>query len=123
MRAIRCYRVAWAAALLALACDASTLEFFRAISEGQGQTREGLVDPVAGVLGIIAKMKNRQARFRREQERLCESTLGAVQLWRQGAETPGYWSSGRYEPINILKTVRQVRERKLLSRVASVAAE
>ena len=112
-----------AAALLALACDPSTLEFFRAISEGQGQTRDGLVDPVTGVLGIIAKMRNKQARIRREQERLCESTLGAVQLWRQGAETPGYWSSGRYEPVNILKTVRQVRERKLLSRAASAAAE
>ncbi|MHB1530469.1 MAG: hypothetical protein ACYCXT_13825 [Acidiferrobacteraceae bacterium] len=112
-----------AAALLSLACDPSTIEFFRALSEGRGQARGGLDDPVAGVLGIIAKMKNRQARFKREQERLCESTLGAVQIWRQGTEMPGYWSSGRYEPVNILKTVRQARERKLLQRTTSAAAE
>ncbi len=108
-----------AAALLSLACDPSTIEFFRAISDGRGEVRDGLSDPVAGVLGIIARMKNRQARFRREQERLCESALGAVQIWRQGVETPGYWSNGRYEPINILKTVRQVRERKLLAHTAN----
>lgn len=111
-----------AAALLSLACDPSTIEFFRAISEGRGEVKDGLSDPVAGVLGIIARMKNRQARFRREQERLCESTLGAVQIWRQGAESPGYWSNGRYEPINILKTVRQVRERKLLAHAESAPA-
>ena len=102
-----------AAALLSLACDPSTLEFFRAISNGRGQTRAGLLDPVAGVLAVISRMKNRHARFRREQERLCESSLGAVRVWRHGEQTPGYWSSGRYEPLDILKTVREVRVRKL----------
>lgn len=107
-----------AAALLALALDPSTLEFFRALSEEQGQTRDGRLDPVAGVLGNIAKMKNKHARFRREQERLCESTLGAVQVWRQGTQAPGYWSSGRYEPLNVLKMVHQVREHKILRRIS-----
>ena len=101
-----------AAALLSLACDQSTLEFFRAISNGRGQTRAGLMDPIAGVLNIISKMKNRRARFRLEQERLCESSLGAVRVWQRGEQAPGYWSSGRYEPLDILETVRNVRQRK-----------
>ena len=101
-----------AAALLCLACDPSTLEFFRAISNGDSQTRAGLLDPVAGVLAIISRMKNRRARFRLEQERLCESSLGAVRVWQRGEQAPGYWSNGRYEPVDILETVRAVRERK-----------
>jgi hypothetical protein len=101
-----------AAALLSLACNPETLAFFRAISNGHGQTRAGLLDPVAGVLALISRMKNRRARFRREQERLCESSLGAMRVWLQGERAPGYWSSGRYEPVDILETVRTVRERK-----------
>ena len=111
-----------AAALLSLACEPSTLDFFRAISEGQGSTRDGQLDPVAGVLGIVARMKNRQARFKREQERLCESALGAVQAWRQGADAPGYWSDGHYEPVNILKSIRQARERKLIEGISNKSA-
>ena len=104
------------AALLSLAVDPSTIEFFRAISENQGRAERGLLDPIAGVLGNIAKMKNKHARFRRDQERLCESTLGAVELWRAGPTAQGYWSTGRYEPMNLLRVVRQVREAKLLKR-------
>ncbi len=105
-----------AAALLSLAVDPTTLEFFRAISENRGIVKEGLMDPIAGVLGNVAKMKNKHARFRRDQERLCESTLGAVEVWRAGPTARGYWSTGRYEPMNLLRVVRQVREIKLLKR-------
>lgn len=108
-----------AASFLALALDPSTLTFFRRISQDDGEIRDGALDPVAGVLAGVARLKNKHARFRRDQERLCASTLGAVEIWRQGPHAPGYWSSGRYDPINLLKVVRQVREAKLIKRVMS----
>jgi len=111
-----------AAALLSLALEPSALEFFRAISDGRGRIQDGgLMDPVAGVLGNIAKLKGKHARFRRNQERLCESTLGAVEVWREGEQAPAYWSRGRYEPVNLLKVIRLVREKKLVQRLARSA--
>ncbi len=106
-----------AASFLALALDPATLDFFRRVSHGAGEARDGALDPPAGVLASVARLKKKHARFRRDQERLCASTLAAVELWRQGHQAPGYWSSGRYEPVNLLKTVRQVREAKLIKRL------
>lgn len=101
-----------AAALLSLALDPSTLEFFRRISLGQGSKKEGLLDPIEGMLWIIGKLKNKSARFRREQERLAATTLGAVDVWQHGESAPGYWSTGKYEPVDLSKAVQRARELK-----------
>jgi len=111
-----------AAAFLSLALDPANLDFFRLVSQAQGETRDGTVDPVAGVLANVARLKNKSARFRRDQERLCATTLGAVQAWREGSGSLGYWSSGKYEPVNLVRTVRQVREAKLVKRLTTAAS-
>jgi hypothetical protein len=104
------------AALLSLALDSAALEFFDRLSHARGSKKEGNLDPVEGLRVIIGRLKNKQARLRREQERLCAVALGAVDVWNAGETAPGYWSSGRYEPVDLLSTVQRVRELKTLPR-------
>jgi hypothetical protein len=101
------------AALLSLALDASTLEFFQRLSHARGSKKDGLLDPIEGILWIIEKIKKHgSGHDKSRQEQLCATTLGAVALWVKGESAPGFWSSGKYEPANLLRTVQRVRELK-----------
>jgi hypothetical protein len=73
------------AALLSLALDASALEFFQRLSHARGSKKDGLLDPIEGILWIIEKIKKHgSGRDRSRQEQLCATTLGAVDLWVMG---------------------------------------
>ncbi len=103
-----------AAALLSLALDPSTLEFFDRLSRAQGSKKDGLLDPIEGTLWIINRIKRQRSGWlKSRQEQLCSTTLVAVRLWKAGESAPGFWSpTGKYEPIPLSDVVQQVRELK-----------
>jgi len=104
------------AALLSLSLEPATLEFFNQLSQAGGNMKDGLLDPVQGMLRILGKIKEKgTGRIKLRQEQLCATTLGAIELWQKGETAPGFWSKGRYEPVHLLKVVRKVRELKQAS--------
>lgn len=106
------------AALLSIALDPSTLEFFRLLSHGEGSKREGLPDPIEGTLCTIGKIKKRGSSWvKSRQEQLCAITLGAVAVWKKGETAPGFWS-GKYEPAELPQVVLRVRELKSSARAS-----
>lgn len=99
-----------AAALLSLAVDPETLDYFRRLANRQGSKREGLSDPVEAVLDELQLLKKRgSARVRSEQEDLCARTLAAVRAWRAGPESSGYWGRPRLDTELLTEAVRAVR--------------
>lgn len=99
-----------AAALLSLAEDPGTLEFFNRLANRQGSKRDGLPDPVEAVLEQLAALKRRKsARVRSEQEDLCARTLAAVRAWRAGAGAPEYWGNAPLQTNLLPDAIRRVR--------------
>lgn len=99
-----------AAALLSLAEDPGTLEFFRRLLNRQGSKRAGLPDPVEAVLEQLLKLKLRKsARVRSEQEDLCARTLAAVGAWRAGPESEAHWGETPLQTHLLTDAVRRVR--------------
>jgi hypothetical protein len=104
-----------AAALLSLALDARTIEFFLKVSSPKGKKQEG--PPFDPMHWIRALMKNTReegtGRAKITQEDICATVLGAVELWRKGDGDPGYWISSKIDPPgDVLEAVRKVRELK-----------
>lgn len=99
-----------AAALLSLAVDPETLDYFRRLANRQGSKQEGLSDPVEAVLDELQSLKKRgSARVRSEQEDLCARTLAAVRAWRAGSDSPHYWGRPRLDTELLTEAVRTVR--------------
>lgn len=99
-----------AAALLSLAEEPQTLNFFRRLSDRQGSKREGLPDPVEAVLEKLRALKSRKsARVRSEQEDLCVRTLAAIRAWRAGPEAPEYWGPAPLQTNLLPDAIRRVR--------------
>jgi len=99
-----------AAALLSLAENPSTLEFFRRLSHREGSKQAGLPDPVEAVLEQLVALKRRKsARVRSEQEDLCARTLAAVRAWGDGPTTENYWGQVPLQTHLLPDAIRRVR--------------
>jgi hypothetical protein len=99
-----------AAALLSLAENPNTLEFFGRLGRRQGSKQAGLPDPVEAVLEQLAALKRRKnARVRTEQEDLCARTLAAVRAWRDGPDTANYWGQMPLQTHLLPDAIRRVR--------------
>jgi hypothetical protein len=104
-----------AAALLALALDAKSIEFFRDVADPVISRKDAPpYTPVQVVRREIELLreKKKSARDRNAQEMLCAVALGAVELWRRGPSTPGYYSDGTVQPVRVIDRVRAVHAAK-----------
>lgn len=104
-----------AAALLALAVDANSIEFFKDLADPVISLREAPpYTPVQAVRHEIEllRQKKKSARDRYAQETLCAVVLGAVELWQRGSSTPGYYSDGTLQPVRVIDRVRAMHAAK-----------
>lgn len=99
-----------AAALLSLAEEPATLEFFSRLANRQGSKQDGLPDPVEAVLEHLSALKRRKsARVRSEHEDLCARTIAAVRSWRAGPNAPEYWVRSTLQTNLLPDAIRRVR--------------
>jgi len=104
-----------AAALLALALDARTIEFLLKISRPMGKkTLEPPFDPMQGIRWLMKNTRQEgTGRAKITQEDICATVLGAVEIWKKGETDPAYWISSKIDPPgDVLEAVRRVRELK-----------
>lgn len=104
-----------AGALLALAADPKSIEFFRDVADPvQSRREEPPYTPVQVVRREIEllRQKKKSARDRNAQEILCALVLGAIDLWQRGPSTPGFYSDGTVHPVRVIDRVRAVHAAK-----------
>ena len=106
-----------AAALIMVANDPNTLEFFRRLNKLEGKvSADGLLDPVEALLAVIDSYKNKRMTQARMQVELCGKTVKAVMLWNHGPKSPKYWTKNvlrlaDYQPfIRELKRIKAIHE-------------
>ncbi len=106
-----------AAALIMVANDPNTLEFFRRLNTLEGKvSADGSFDPVEALLTVIDSYKNKRIPQARMQVELCGKTVKAVMLWNHGSDSPKYWTKNTlraadYQPfIRELKRIKAIHE-------------
>jgi hypothetical protein len=106
-----------AAALLSLALDSRTIEFFLRVSKPMGKKKEDPpFDPMEGIRWLMkTTRKEGTGRAKITQEAIGGTVLGAIELWRLGEKDPRYWITSKIDPPgDVLEAVRKVRELKSL---------
>jgi hypothetical protein len=104
-----------AAALLSLALDARSIEFFLKVSNPKGKKKEEPpFDPMQWIRWLMKNTREQgTGRAKITQEDICATVLGAVEIWKKGDADPAYWISSKIDPPgDVLEAVRKVRELK-----------
>jgi hypothetical protein len=106
-------------ALLMLGINREVKDFLRRLNDGQGETRDGLEDPVSGLLRAIDVHRTSDPAIpARMAADICRKTIQAILLWKEGADSPKYWRKkllSGVDPrpfIRELKSLKQINEHK-----------
>lgn len=107
------------AALLMLGINKDVKDFLSRLNDGKGETRDGLEDPVDGLLRAIDVNRiSDPAIPAHTTVDICRKTIQAIMLWKEGADSPKYWRKkllSGVEPrpfIRELKSLKQVDDCK-----------
>ena len=103
-----------AAALLSLALDARTIEFWLKVSKPISKKKDDpRVTPMQAIHRLMKDTKEQgTGRDKVTQEAICATVLGAIERWRLGDSELTYWVTDRIEPGDVIAAVRRVRELK-----------
>ncbi|WP_162144228.1 hypothetical protein [Methylocaldum szegediense] len=105
-----------AAALLMLALEPRTEDFFRAVAAREGNMRGGRSDPVQAVIELVTPLlRSGRARNQLEQEDLCARSLRAAKIWLGGERSRDYWMLNKPRAENILDYCHKVKVSKGVS--------
>jgi hypothetical protein len=106
-------------ALLMLGIDKGVKDFLSRLNDCRGETRDGLEDPVSGLLRAIDVHRiSDPAIPAHTAADICRKTIQAIVLWKEGADSPKYWRKkllSGVDPrpfIRELKSLKQINERK-----------
>lgn len=105
-----------AAALLMLALEPRSEDFFRAVATRSGNMRGGRADPVQAVIELVAPLlRTGRARNQLEQEDLCARSLRAAKIWLGGERSRDYWLLNKPRAETILDYCQKVKALKGMS--------
>ena len=106
-------------ALLMLGINKGVKDFFSRLNDCQGEIRDGLEDPISGLLRAIDVHRvSDPAIPAHTAADICRKTIQAIVLWKEGADSPKYWRKkllSGVDPrpfIRELKSLKQVDDRK-----------
>lgn len=106
-------------ALMMLGINKDVKDFLSRLNDGQGETRDGLEDPISGLLRAIEVHRiSDPAIPARMAAELCRKTIQAILLWQDGPDSAKYWRKkilSGVEPrpfIRELKSLKQINEQK-----------
>lgn len=106
-------------ALMMLGINKDVKDFLSRLNDGQGETRDGLEDPISGLLRAIEVHRiSDPAIPARMAADICRKTIQAILLWQDGPDSAKYWRKkilSGVEPrpfIRELKSLKQINEQK-----------
>jgi len=105
-----------AAALIMLGShspNTSIVEFLRRLNAHEGETKDGLEDPVAGLLRALDShtMTDRNMSSLMSIE-LCKKTMQAILLWEEGKDSPKYWRKKLITGVDHLPYIGKLKHQK-----------
>jgi len=102
-----------AGALIMLGTHRDLQEFFTRVNNRQGEHKNNLEDPVAGLVRTIERHRidDRSMPAMLSIE-LCRKTIQAVTLWEEGAESPLYWRRKLVSGIDHMPYIREMKRAK-----------
>jgi hypothetical protein len=102
-----------AGALIMLGTHRDLQEFFTRVNNRQGEHKNNLEDPVAGLVRTIERHRidDRSMPAMLSVE-LCRKTVQAVTLWEEGAESPLYWRRKLVSGIDHMPYIREMKRAK-----------
>jgi hypothetical protein len=102
-----------AGALIMLGTHRDLTEFFTRVNNRQGEHKDGLEDPVAGLVRNIDRhrMDDRGTSSYLSID-LCKKTIQAVTLWEEGAGSPLYWRRKLVSGFDHMPYIREMKRAK-----------
>jgi len=99
--------------LIMLGTHRDLQEFFTRVNNRQGEHKNNLEDPVAGLIRTIERHRidDRSMPAMLSIE-LCRKTIQAVTLWEEGAASPLYWRRKLVSGIDHLPYIREMKRAK-----------
>ncbi|MBK8815382.1 MAG: hypothetical protein IPN42_07710 [Methylococcaceae bacterium] len=88
-------------------------EFLLRLNNKQGEIKEGLEDPVAGLLRVLEgyRMSDRNAQSHMTIG-LCKIALQSMTLWQEGADSPKFWRKKLVTGIDHMPYIRKLKHQK-----------
>jgi hypothetical protein len=102
-----------AAALIMLGTHRDLHEFFKRVNSGQVEYKDGLEDPVAGLIRLVQRHRvDDQAMPANLAIDLCRKTIQSITLWEEGRDSPLYWRRKLVSGVDHLPYVRALKRAK-----------
>jgi len=88
-------------------------EFFVRLNNQQGEIKDGLEDPVAGLLRVLEgyRMSDRNAQSHMTID-LCKKVIQSITLWQEGADSPKFWRKKLITGIDHMPYIRKLKHQK-----------
>jgi hypothetical protein len=106
-------------ALLMLSINKDVKDFLSRLNNGQGEIRDGLEDPVSGLLRAIEVHRISDPAIPAHMATdICRKTIQAILLWKEGPDSAKYWRKkllSGVDPrtfVRELKSIKQINEHK-----------
>lgn len=106
-------------ALLMLGINKDVKDFLSRLNDGQGEIRDGLEDPVSGLLRAIEVHRISDPAIPAHMATdICRKAIQAIMLWKEGPDSTKYWRKKLLSGIDPrpfvreLKSLKQINEHK-----------
>lgn len=88
-------------------------EFLVRLNNHQGEIKDGLEDPVAGLLRVLEgyRMSDRNAQSHMTID-LCKKVIQSITLWQEGADSPKFWRKKLITGIDHMPYIRKLKHQK-----------
>jgi hypothetical protein len=102
-----------AACLIMLGTHRDLSEFLQRFNTGQVEYRDGLEDPVAGLIRVIQRHRaDDHAMPSHLSIDLCRKAIQSITLWEEGRDSPLYWRRKLVSGVDHLPYVRALKRAK-----------
>lgn len=102
-----------AASLIMLGTHRDLGEFLRRFNTGQVEYKDGLEDPVAGLIRVIQRHRvDDNAMVSHLSIDLCRKTIQSMTLWEEGKDSPLYWRRKLVSGIDHMPYIRELKRAK-----------
>lgn len=93
--------------------DTEIREFLQRLNNRQGEIKDGLEDPVAGLLRVLEgyRMSDRNA-LPQMTIGLCKIVIQSISLWLEGSGSPKYWRKKLVTGIDHMPYIRKLKHQK-----------
>jgi hypothetical protein len=88
-------------------------EFLQRLNDRQGEIRDGLEEPVAGLLRVMEGYRMSDLNASSQMAiGLCKIAIQSITLWLEGADSPKYWRKKLVTGIDHMPYIRKLKHHK-----------